>query len=357
MNKSLIANFINLAKIDSPTGQENELIEFLINNLIKKVDFITQDSYRNIYARLDGKGEPIFFSFHLDTVEPGRNIKPKINNKHLVASTKTILGADNKSAIACVLETIKYIKLKQLKHNPLELIFTRSEEVGNYGAINFDYSLLQARRGFCFDSSNPVGTIVIASPFYERFDLEIIGQEAHASKPEEAINALTIFNDILNNITLGRLDKETIFNIGVIKSGYTRNTVPGIINIKGEIRSFNENKLEKHKKLFFKKIETIISRHHASHSIEFIRENSGYQHNRFRNFRIINQLKTVIKNCGLSPCLINSWGVSDANIFMDKGLICFNLGNGVEFPHTTRERIKLSEMENLVKLMVKLLTF
>lgn len=351
MNK-LIEIFFKLVKIDSPTGEEEKLVEFLINYLKNKADVVQKDNFGNVYVQVKGTGEPIFFSAHLDTVEPGRGIKPQIKNGYLVSDGITILGADNKSAVACILETVEILKERKIKHQPLEIIFTKSEEIGNCGAINFDFNLLKAKTGFCFDSSEPVGTIITASPYYERFDLKIIGKEAHASEPEKAINVILIFKEILNNLSLGRIDENSLLNLGILRSGQVRNTIPGEMLIKGEIRSLKQEILLNHKTNLVNKIKKVIAQADISHQLEFVRENPGYKHE--ETIELINFLKEKIRACGLIPRLVINWGVSDANIFNNKGLLCINLGDGTEFVHSKRERIKISEMENLVKLMLKL---
>lgn len=346
--KRLIKTFFDFVKVYSPSGNEDRFADISVKYLTDTgVKIVKKDKFGNVYARINGKGKPVFFAFHMDTVEPSRNIKPLIKNGYIVSDGKTILGADNKAPIACVLEMIKIINQKKIIHRPLELIFTKSEETGNYGAINFDYALLKSKAGLCFDSPTPIGTVITASPFYERFDIKIIGRSAHASKPDEAVNVLPILNHILNFQKLGRIDNETVFNIGVISCGNVRNTIPGELFLKGEIRSFSEKKLIGYKNIFIKKLSIITKKFSAKSDIKFVRENPGYKHSSVS----INQL---IDKFNLKP--VTSWAVSDANIFNDnKGLACFNLGDGCEFTHSTQERIKITQMENLIKLMLQLL--
>src|SRR4029077_18168089 len=104
-------------------------------------------------------------------------------------------------------------------HRTLEILFTVAEETKMYGAIEFDYSQLMSKQGYCFDASEPVGNLITGSPYYDRFAIKIIGKAAHAALPHEAINVLHILRDVLNTIQLGLLDQETICNIGIISGG------------------------------------------------------------------------------------------------------------------------------------------
>lgn len=351
MTKKLINLFSDLVKIDSITANEENFACYLLS-ILKKIGVkSTRDKYGNIYGYLKGTGKPLFLSAHIDTVEPGKNIKPKTDGDYVVSDGTTILGADNKAAIACILDTLEHLNNKKTPHRTIEIIFTRSEEVGNYGAVNFDYSLLRAKEGFCFDSNAPIGTIIKVSPFYERFDLELIGKSAHAANPSDAINVLFLFNELLNKIKPGYQDSETILNIGVINGGHVRNTIPGNLFLAGEIRSFSEKKLIKHKLLFKKTLEKVCKTYRAKNKLVFVRENPGYN---FSNKGLFDTIKNKMSICGIKPILSDSWGVSDANIFNQKGLRCVNLGDGVENAHTLKEKVKISEMYKNVKLIYNL---
>lgn len=354
--KRLIENFITLIKIDSPTGFESNIVKFLQAFLIENnlVDETNIDSFGNLYARKKGAGEPLFFTDHLDTVEPGRSIKPIVSNGYIQSDGTTILGADDKASVAAILEMLFVLKEQNIQHHPLECIFTISEEIGNLGAINFDYSLLKAKTGFCFDCSWPLGTFVTASPFYERFDLDLIGKSAHASRPELAINVLPALVEVLNNTTLGALDNETIFNIGVVNGGSVRNTILGIMHIEGEIRSFNERKLERYKASFMRQIKKTLNNSEVTFKIEWVRENPGFKLSTREVKRLAQKITPAINNCEITLNPTELWSVSDTNIFMQHNLACINLGSGREFAHTTRERINVQNLSNLAKLMIQL---
>ena len=353
--KKLITTFFDLVKVYSPSGQEIAMTNYLESSLKKITNFCYKDKYGNVFARIEGKGNPLFFSAHMDTVEPGKNIKPQVKNGYLISDGTTILGADNKVAVACFLETARFLRINKIKHRPVEFIFTKSEEVGNYGAINFEYSLIKAKTGYCFDSVMPIGTIVTASPYYERFDLKLVGKAAHASKPEEAQNALILLNKFLNLMKLGRIDKDTLVNIGVVSGGTVRNTIPGEITLNGEIRSFDEKKLNEAKQNLLSVLKKIVPKTKSRYKIDFLRENPGYK---FTNASIKHLIETIthsMRMVGMRPKKIDAWGVSDANIFNTKGLTCINLGDGVENAHTIKERIRITDMEKILKLILSLI--
>ncbi|NCO88695.1 hypothetical protein AUK04_00860 [Candidatus Roizmanbacteria bacterium CG2_30_33_16] len=348
--------FIKLVKIDSPSGFEDEISKYIVQ-FLKALKIKTAiDRFGNVYCRVGKKKtKPIFFSAHLDTVEPGRNIKPIIKNSFVQSDQTTILGADNKIAVATVLYTAQQIIKNHIAHRNFEVIFTRSEEIGNYGAVNFNTKLLKSDYGYCFDSSSPIGTIITASPFYERFNINIIRQSAHTSLPNKANNVIFPLIKFINKISLGRLNKDTVANIGVINLGSVRNTIPGNAFIQGEIRSFIEKKITTYKEQLIKKLEKSTKKYGVKFTQNFVQENTGYLHKDQVSEQLINNLKVIFNCMNVVPIAQSSWGVSDANIFNQCGKKCINLGNGSEFTHSVKERISIKSILNLQKLMLKLI--
>ena len=109
---------------------------------------------------MQGKSDlQILLTAHMDTVEPGRGISPFVADGIIQSSGETILGADNKAGIAAILEAV--LSLEGMPENSLELVFTKSEEVGNLGAVNLDYSLLKSKVGFSFDTGGEIGNLAI----------------------------------------------------------------------------------------------------------------------------------------------------------------------------------------------------
>jgi len=351
----IIKNFFDFVRVDSVTGKESAFAEYLTSFLIKNklVHVAKRDKFGNIYARVDGSGNPIFFAAHLDTVSPGEGIKPQENGEYLTSDGTTILGADNKSAIAAFIEALFKIKEGGINHRTIELMFTLSEEVGNYGAINFDYSLLKSKFGYCLDYAQPLGAVVIASPYYERIDITIEGRSAHASRPEEAINVLTILAYILQEVKLGTVDEDTIFNIGVVNCGTVRNAIPGKLQIEAEIRSFTEKSLVENREKVVETVRKITTKLKGNLTIDVVRENPGYKFSEDKK-EIKNTFK-VMKDIGIIPRVEKSWSISDANIFNDKGLMCLNLSDGVENPHTEKERIKKKNLKLSSELILALM--
>ncbi|HAI07877.1 MAG TPA: peptidase M20, partial [Dehalococcoidia bacterium] len=90
----LIQTLTDLIRIDSPTGEEDEIDQEVSSRLAALGFEIYHDSFKNIIAKLSGDGEPLLLSAHIDTVEPGRGIRPVLDGDVLRSDGTTILGGD-----------------------------------------------------------------------------------------------------------------------------------------------------------------------------------------------------------------------------------------------------------------------
>lgn len=353
MQNRVVDLFFRMVKEYSPSGHEDNIADFLLGEL-DKYAAAKRDSFGNIYARIDGVGPPIFLSAHMDNVEPCDNIKPSIRNGKICSNGTTILGADNKAALAAMINMVQTIKESREKHRPTELIITRLEEIGNYGAINFNCNLLEAKEGFCFDSVSKIGTIILSSPAYERFDISLIGRAAHASDPSAANNPTKGFSQVQREIKTGIISKNLLANIGVVRIGSARNTVPGMVEIEGELRSICQNDLKLYKLRLNDVLKRASKKFRLTHTLKIVRENEGYM--LFEHEPIVDYAIKSTMSINVKPYIKKSWAVSDANIFNAKGLRCVNLGDGVVNPHTTREYIRVSDLMRMEQLMQKLVS-
>lgn len=350
----LIDSFINLVRIDSESGFEEKTIDYLYQK-IKSLGFNPlKDSYGNLIVNADGIGESLLLGAHVDTVKPGNNIKPIIRGGTIRSDGQTILGADNKVAVAVLLELLRTISEKKIKTRPLDIVFTRFEETGTLGAVNLDYAKIRARKGYIFDSLKPLGAIVLGSPFYNRFEIKILGKSAHASMPEKGINALQILAKAVNSIKLGNINEKTVANIGLIAGGTVVNAVPGEIMIKGEVRSFIEKDMEDYCKYIVNKFEVCAKKMGASIKADVVRENPGYKY--LSTDKFVESTRNKIIKFGCETSFTSPWSCSDANIFNNKDMQILNLGDGVVDAHTVDESVSIKDLSKLAKLVLFLTT-
>ena len=363
--KRLIESFMELVKIDSISREEKEVADFLVKKLkdlglevrVDQAGEKVKSNSGNIIARLRGnkdKATPIMFSAHMDTVVPGKNINPICDGEKIVSDGKTILGADDKAAIAALLEALYIIKEKNISHGDIEIVFTICEEIGLHGAKNLDISDLNARMAFVLDCGGQVGEIISAAPSQNSLKIIIHGKSAHAgSNPEGGINAIQVAGFVLSRMKLGRIDEETTANIGIISGGKATNIIPDEVTLEGEVRSRKEEKLEKYTEQLKKIAEDTAQEFKAKAEVKINRE--YYCYNLSTDDQVAKIAMKALKDMGLEPLLHPSGGGSDANVFNKKGFPAVDLAIGMENVHTLEEYILVKNLKNTAEYVLSII--
>ena len=363
--KRLVEGFMELVRIDSVSKEEKDLADYLLKKLKKLGLEVMVDqagekiksNSGNIIARLKGNTNnaiPIMFSAHMDTVVPGKNIKPICVEEKIVSDGKTILGADDKAAIAALLEALYIIRENDIPHGDIEILFTICEEIGLKGAKNLDISSLKAQIGFVLDAEGSVGKIITTAPSQNYLEIIIYGKSAHAgANPEEGINAIQVAGYALSRIKLGRIDEETTSNIGIISGGRATNIVPDVVRLKGEVRSRNEEKLEKYTEQIKKISENTAQEFKAKAVVKINKE--YYSYNLSPDEQVVSIATKAAKNIGLQPLLYPSGGGSDANVFNKNGIPSVALAVGMEKVHTVEEYILIKDLKNTAEYILSII--
>ena len=241
----LLATFLALVRIESPSGREDELAHHLMGALSDLGLEATRDGAGNVLGRWDGRGRgaPFLLGAHMDTVTPCENVAPVVEGGIVRAGGDTILGADDKSGIAQILEMIAVVEERGLSHPPIEALFTAGEEVGLRGAKGLNIGELRASWAVILDHDQ-IDEIVVCAPSHDQLRAVVHGKAAHAgAKPEDGVNAILIAAEAVAAMPLGRIDAQTTANVGMIQGGGATNVVPALVELSGEARSRSEAKL------------------------------------------------------------------------------------------------------------------
>ncbi len=362
----LINQFKALVTIDSETGYEREIADYLKQTFSALgLEVIEDDSQErsghgagNLVATLKANHSTdapiIYFTSHMDTVTPGKSIKPIIEGDSIVSDGTTILGSDDKTGIAAMIEAIKMIKENDIKHGEIQFLITAGEESGLKGAKNLQEGLLRAEYGYAFDSNGEVGTVIVAAPTQAKIEAVIHGKSAHAGvNPEDGISAIQVASYAISKMKLGRIDDETTANIGKFHGGTATNIVTERVDILAEARSLNDDKLKKQIEQMKGAFDQAAE--HFSTSIDF-HYDIMYPAFRFTEENpVVQKAAHAIEAIGRIPQLTSSGGGSDANVINGYGIPTINLGVGYEKIHTTSERMPIKELVKTTELMLELM--
>ena len=356
--------FTELAAIPSPSGEERAVADVVSAYLRDCALEVDEDdagakigaTAGNLYTRLEATapGTPIFLCAHLDTVPPTARIEPVVDDEGVVRNAAgTILGADDKAAVAVMLEATRRVLSERRAHAGLELLFTPKEEVGLVGAAAFDESRLTARHGFVYDQAAPIGEVVLGAPYSQSIEVTFRGHASHAGMyPEEGRNAIAAAARAIADLRLGRVDDISTANVGVIHGGVAANIVAEQCTFIAEARSHDERRLAD---LVQEMVESISFAAETSECRADVEARKSYRGYRFkRDDDVVRVAADALGRAGQDVRFGLSGGAADANIFNQRGLQCLNLANGMMDIHTPDERIAVADLQAMVDVTLAL---
>ena len=347
--------FAALCRIPSPFGREEEVVAHVTRELRAMGLAVEPDVRGNLLARIRGRSErTILLCAHLDTVEANGPIEPVVIDGGWENAHDTILGADNKAAVAVFLEVARRASVEGAPVG-IELLFTLEEEDGLAGAKDFDASTLRADFGYVFDHATPIGEVVVASPTYYRLTAEFHGRAAHAGiRPEAGRSAIRAAAQAIGAMPHGRIDEQTTANVGSIAGGVgTTNVVPERCRLMAEARSLDAERVEE---VIAEMIDAV---HDAAADTEC--DVDVVCQKLFEGYRQKGTAPTIVaaeaalRACGYEPSRIQTGGGSDANALAVQGFQCVNLANGTERNHEPGERVSVAALEGMLDVCLALL--
>ena len=352
----LVASFCELVQIDSPSDEEEDMAIHLTDRLDRLGFTVVRDAHGNVIASEEGQ-DPLLHSAHMDTVEPGRGINPIIKGDRITSDGTTILGGDCKAGVAAIMEGLESVSENRISRRPLQVVFTRGEEIGLVGATNLDYSLINAKEAVVFDGNGPVNTITGASPTYMRFDVTVKGRAAHAGvEPEKGLSAIRIATEIINDLPNGRLDEETTFNVGLISGGSVRNAVPAEATFGGEWRSMNTETLDSVKMQLLATLDRTRERYKEAQIDEDL-EVMFQMYNLDPDEKIVQLVTRVMRDMALEPDIRPSGGGTDGNVMRLHGIESVVVGMSTNEMHTVDEYVVISDLVDTAKFCQQVICF
>ena len=363
INEERIKNLLlELVQIDSVSREERDVAE-RIKQLCEEMGaqvFIDDAGEKvggntgNVIARFPGTladAEPIMMSAHMDTVVPGRGVKPVVEGDIIRTDGSTVLGGDDKSGCAVIIETIRCLREQSIPHAPIDAVFSICEEVGLLGAKHLDLSKVRAKYGIVFDSDDP-GFLFTKGPSANHFEFKIHGLESHAGvAPEFGISAIKIAAEAIAAMKLGRIDEETTANIGAIQGGEATNIITNLVTLKGEARSLDDAKLEAQTAHMVKCLEDAAAKYEVT--VDGVTTKASVDSHVTREYyamdvpddsRVVRLVVEAAARMGLDVKTLASGGGCDANIFNKRGIECANLGTGMRAIHTVKEWLDVKDM-------------
>lgn len=394
--------FIRYAKIDTQsdpdsttcpsTMKQKNLGKLLVEELtamgIKDAEL---DEFGYVYATIpattDKQVPVICFCSHMDTSPDcsGENVNPVINanyngqdivlqndksqiikfaehpdlaaqigNDIITTDGTTLLGADNKSGLAEIMDAAHYLmQHPEIKHGAIRILFTPDEEIGR-GADKVNIKKLGAQYGYTMDGES-LGHLENETFSADGVSIIIKGVPTHPgfakNKMEHSIKiAAEIINRIPKDKTPETTEKKQPFMHPVeIKGGLEQ------VEIKFIIRAFDTPTLIALEKELEEITKSVLSNYKKS-SYEFkVSE-------QYRNMKdmldtcyfVVENALEAISRTGVKPVLSSIRGGTDGSRLSFMGLPCPNIYAGEHAFHSKLEWVSVQDMEKATQTIVHL---
>lgn len=289
------------------------------------------------------------------TTERHPYLKEKVGDDIITASGLTLLGADDKAGVACIMDFVEYIqKNPTAPHGDIRILFTPDEEVGR-GVDHLDMKKLNADYGYTLDGG-VLGSIEDESFSADGVKIIIHGVSAHPGYAKgKLVNALKIAGEILDILPKDSWSPET--TIG--REGFVHPVAFKGIAERAEIdfiiRDHDTSKLSDYENKLQDIATQIVSKYKGA-LLEFqIKE-------QYRNMKeILREVPFVtdyaieaMKLVGVKPRPVIIRGGTDGSRLSFMGLPCPNIFTGEMAIHSKHEYCSVQDMEKAVKTMIKL---
>ena len=311
-----------------------------------------RDPYGNLVASIPARNsaasEALLLGFHADTVAPGVGIKPRLDGDVVRSDGTTVLGADDKAGLAELVEALRRAE----RFPPLEVVVTREEERGLLGSRNLDFSLLTARKGYVLDM-DALESVVIGGPTKINLDVAVTGRAAHAGmEPEKGVSAIRAAAVAIAEIPDGRIDEFTTSNVGVIRGGENRNSVPERVEVQIEARSLDHGRCVALADSIRRSFEKAAA---AMGAVATVKVSTAYRASAIGEGEEVAQIASAaLRAVGIEPRLRRIVGGTDASAYNEHGIACAVLGTGVFREHTKDEYASVADMRRAVEVILEL---
>lgn len=378
-----------------PSTEKQKNLSNLLANELKAIGLhdAHADEYGYVYATIpsnsDKKIPVICFCSHVDTAPDcsGSNVKPILHtnydgkdivlpddstqvvskkdhpylkeHKHsdiITASGLTLLGSDDKSGIAIIMDMANYLVTHpEVKHGTIKILFTPDEEVGK-GTSKLDLIKLAADYAYTLDGGE-AGTLEDETFSADAVRITIHGVIAHPGYAKnKLINAIKIAGEIIEALPKDEWSPETTSKRKGFVHPVAINGIAEKATIDFIIRDFDTLELAKYEERLQSIAEKILKKYSKKATMEFkVTEQYRNMKEVLDNHpKVVAYAKQAYKRAGLKIVNEPIRGGTDGSRLSFMGLPCPNLFTGMQAIHSKHEWVGVKDMEKAVEVLVNL---
>lgn len=303
-------------------------------------------------------GDPIVLpddSTQVITTERHPYLLEKIGDDIITASGTTLLGADDKAGIACIMDYVQFLQENpEIKHGKIRILFTPDEEVGR-GVDYLDMKKLNADFGYTLDGGVE-GSIEDESFSADGVKVTFHGVSAHPGYAKnKLVNAMKVASHFIDSLPKDSWSPETTEHREGFVHPVSINGIQEKVVVDFIIRDHDTKKLAEYEEQLKSLAQASVDNFSGS-SMEFeVKE-------QYRNMKeVLEKVPFVtdyaiqaMKNVGIVPRPVIIRGGTDGSRLSFMGLPCPNIFTGEMAIHSKHEYVSVQDMEKAVKTMVEL---
>ncbi|MBS1729640.1 MAG: peptidase T [Bacteroidetes bacterium] len=373
--------------------KQKNLSKILVTELLEMgIQDAHTDEYGYVYGTIpvntSRKVPVICFCSHIDTAPDcsGKNVKPllhkqyqgndivlpddpaqvisikdypylssKVGSDIITASGNTLLGADDKSGVAIIMDMAHYLlNNPEVKHGEIKILFTPDEEIGE-GTEKVDLKKLAADFAYTLDGGE-LGTFEDETFSANSVQIILHGVSAHPGYAKgKMVNALKISGELLAQLPKDSWSPETTSH----KEGFVHPLrIDGNaekVTLEFIVRDFNTEKMLEHMATLKSVATSTVSKFPKAHMEFIVKE-------QYRNMKeVLDQFPQVsafaaeaYKRAGLEVINEPIRGGTDGSRLSFMGLPCPNIFTGMQAIHSKHEWIAVNDMEKAVQVLIEL---
>lgn len=278
-----------------------------------------------------------------------------LGNGVITASGKTLLGADDKSGVAIIMDLAQFLLANpQVEHGTIKILFTPDEEVGR-GTSNLDLKKLGADFAYTLDGGE-AGSLEDETFNANGLSVIINGVIAHPGYAKgKLVNAIKIAGQLVDALPKDRLSPESTAGMEGFVHPVSMQGIAEKARLDFIIRSFTLEGLEAAQNELIELANRVIAGHPGAGVEIEIRE-------QYRNMKpvldqfpqVISFAEDAIRMAGLEVKKESIRGGTDGSRLSHMGLPCPNIFTGMQAIHSKHEWIGVGDMEKSVQTLVHL---
>ena len=288
------------------------------------------------------------------TVESMPHLREAIGRDVITASGTTLLGADDKSGVAIVMNTARHLlRHPEIAHGPIRLCFSPDEEIAT-GMDKIDLTQLGAEFGYTLDGELP-GAIDYETFSADGATLEITGVASHPGWAKDVmVNALRVAGKFLDALPRALSPERTSGRDGFVHPVECSGSAEKVV-IRMIVRDFELAGLAEKNALLEKLVASLRAEEPRAQLTLTIREQ--YRNMRYwleKDMRPVEFAREAILRAGLTPKSQDFRGGTDGSKLTAFGLPTPNIFCGMHGVHSELEWVSLQDMEKSAETLLHL---